>query len=67
MSRLKGRESTMHPLRQQLDANLAQIFSAETNIANDWMKVICDDIVCSCEVGALKATVETARARSKSG
>lgn len=32
------RESSTHPLRQQLDANLAQVFSAETNIANDWMK-----------------------------
>ncbi len=32
------RESSTHPLRHQLDANLAQVFSAETNIANDWMK-----------------------------
>lgn len=32
------RESITHPLRQQLDANLAQVFSSETSIANDWMK-----------------------------
>jgi FMN phosphatase YigB (HAD superfamily) len=32
------RESSTHPLRGQLDANLAHVFSPETNIANDWMK-----------------------------
>jgi hypothetical protein len=32
------RESTTHPLRRQLDANLAQVFSPETSIAHDWMK-----------------------------
>jgi hypothetical protein len=32
------RESATHPLRHQLDANLAHVFSSETNIANDWMK-----------------------------
>jgi FMN phosphatase YigB (HAD superfamily) len=32
------RESSTHPLRGQLDAHLAHVFSPETNIANDWMK-----------------------------
>ena len=32
------RESSTHPLRRQLDANLAHVFSSETSIANDWMK-----------------------------
>ncbi len=32
------RESATHPLRDQLEANLADVFSRETNIANEWMK-----------------------------
>jgi hypothetical protein len=31
------RESSTNPLRPQLDANLTQVFSPETNVANEWM------------------------------
>jgi hypothetical protein len=32
------RNSASHPLKPQLEANLAGVFSAETNTANEWMK-----------------------------
>lgn len=32
------RESATHPLRAQLEANLADVFSREHNTANQWMK-----------------------------
>jgi hypothetical protein len=46
------RDSATHPLRDQLETNLAEVFSRERNTANEWMKGLlsCEQIIAAMDI-----------------